>query len=76
MNVKVFMRVSLPVELQKAFLQHVRDFDIANPGCHLEVAFDGPEMPLADMVQLLAVNPELAFATIFERAKWEKPDEN
>ncbi len=50
---KVFIRATIPPELQQKWLQHVRDFDAANPGCHFEVMVDA----------------KLTFSQIFERKK-------
>jgi hypothetical protein len=71
MSVKIFTVAHVPEELQQAWLQHLRDFDTAHPGCHFEVGLDGPDTPLADMVRLLQVEPGLTFTQIFERTKWK-----
>lgn len=64
----IFTRARVPPELENAWLQHLRDFDTAHPGCHFEVAFDGaPGMTIADMVERLRVEPGLTFQQIFER---------
>jgi hypothetical protein len=73
MTVKIFTVAHVPEELQQAWLQHLRDFDTAHPGCHFEVGVDGPDMPLADMVRLVQVEPGLTFTQIFERTKWRTP---
>jgi hypothetical protein len=72
-KLKIFTVASVPPELEQAWLQHLRDFDTAHPGCHFEVGIDGPEMTLADMVQRLQVDPALSFIEIFDRTKWAKP---
>lgn len=64
---KIFTVAHVPDELGQAWLQHLRDFDIAHPGCHFEVGFDAPGMPLAEMVEMLKLDPELSFTQIFER---------
>ena len=33
----IITRVLIPEALTKAWLQHVRDFDIAHPGCHFDM---------------------------------------
>ena len=68
-RLKVFITAHVPPELQRAFLQHVRDFDTAHPGCHFEIGIDGPDIQLAEAVEQLRIDPALTFATIFERAK-------
>jgi hypothetical protein len=62
----------VPEELQQAWLQHLRDFDTAHPGCHFEVGIDGPEATSAERIR---VEPGLTFTKIFERTKWQKPPE-
>jgi hypothetical protein len=66
---KIFIAAQVPPELQRAFLQHVRDFDIAHPGGHFEMGIDGPDIPLAEMVEQLRIDPALNFAAIFDRAR-------
>jgi hypothetical protein len=49
----IMLLASVPPELQQAFLQHVRDFDAAHPGCHFKIAVDAPDVPLASMIEML-----------------------
>jgi hypothetical protein len=69
MTVKVFTIAHVPEELRQAWLQHLRDFDTAHPGCHFEVAIDAPDSSLAEMVEALRVNPEMTFQQIIERER-------
>ena len=69
MQVKVFIRAHIPPELMQKWLQHVRDFDIANQGCHFEVMADAPDEPLMEMLKKLQVEPKLTFSQIFERKR-------
>lgn len=73
MTVKIFTVAHVPADLSKAWLQHLRDFDAAHPGCHFEVGIDGPETSITEMVERLQVEPKLSFTKIFERTKWAKP---
>lgn len=66
---KVYTIAHVPDDLRQAWLQHLRDFDTAHPGCHFEVAVDAPNATLADMIQTLVLNPKLDFMQIFERGK-------
>ena len=75
MNVTIFTRATVPEKLQQKWLQHLRDFDSANPGCHFEVGIDGPDEPFADVIKRLTVEPGLNFTKIFGRAKWAPGDE-
>jgi hypothetical protein len=64
---KFFITAHIPAALERGLLQHVRDFDTANPGCHFEIGIDGPDRPLVEMVEMLRVDPALTFTKIFER---------
>lgn len=72
--ITIFTRAHMPDELQQQWLQHLRDFDTAHPGCHFEVGVDGgPDTPFHDMIRLLQVEPGLTFTKLFARTKWSKP---
>jgi len=59
--------INVPDELGHAWLQHMRDFDIAHPGCEFMTLAHGPDMSTEEMRALLnQVAPTFAF-------KWEKP---
>jgi len=64
---KIFTVAHVPAELQKAWLQHLRDFDTAHPGCHFEVMADAPDMPMSEIIETLQLNPGLDFQAIFKR---------
>ena len=72
MTTIIFTRAHLPDGLSQKWLQHLRDFDAAHPGCHFEVGVDGPEEPFAELIRKLTVEPGLTWTKIFERAKWSK----
>lgn len=71
--IKIFTVAHLPEELSQAWLQHLRDFDTAHPGCHFEVGIDGPEESMSQMIDRLQVEPKLDFTQIFGRTKWTEP---
>lgn len=73
MTIKVFTVAHIPVELEQPWLQHLRDFDTAHPGCHFEVGIDGPEESITEMIERIRVTPKLNFTKIFSRTKWTKP---
>jgi hypothetical protein len=64
---KIFTVAEIPDELAQAWLQHLRDFDTAHPGCHFQVFADAPNVSMADMVAVLKVEPKLTFQQIFDR---------
>jgi hypothetical protein len=68
MTVKIFTIAHVAPELQNAWLQHLRDFDTANPGCHFEICVDGPpEQTLVEIVEILRLDPALSFTEFFKR---------
>lgn len=68
-TIKVFTVAHVPPELQQKWLQHLRDFDVAHPGCHFEVLIDAPEMSLSEMVERMQVEPKLTFTKILRRGE-------
>jgi hypothetical protein len=66
---KIFTIAHVPPELEQAWLQHLRDFDVANPGCHFEVGIEAPEATLQEAIERLRVEPGLTFTEIFERKR-------
>lgn len=75
MTTRIFTIAHIPKELHQAWLQHLRNFDVAHPGCHFEVMSDAPDLTLAQAVELVRVNPELTFTQIFERVRTRRLDE-
>ena len=67
---KIHTTSHVPVELRQAWLQHLRDFDTAHPGCHFEVLIDTPStVTVGEMIETLRVEPELSVVEIIERKK-------
>ena len=64
---KIFTVADVPDELAQAWLQHLRDFDVAHPGCHFEVMADAEHLTVREMVEILKVNPGLKFEQIINR---------
>lgn len=67
MKVKIFTIAEVPEGLEQKWLQHLRDFDTANPECHFVVCEDAPNTTMAEMMEMLKVEPALTFTEIFER---------
>lgn len=61
--IKVFIIAHIAPELQQRWLQHLRDFDTANPGCHFEVMADAPDVSMRDIVERM----KLTFEQVFTR---------
>jgi hypothetical protein len=68
--VKIIAQCDIPDKLANAWLQHLRDFDAAHPGCHFEVMMQsGRTVPVREMVESLKVEPELSIEEVFERKR-------
>lgn len=68
MTSKIYTIAHVPDGLLQQWLQHLRDFDTAHPGCHFQVCLDGPpSLTMAEMMERIRVEPDLTFEQIFER---------
>ena len=57
----------LPVELIEAWMQHVRDFDAAHPGCHFYMQARG-EWSADEMTEMLRrIDPPLPHITTVKK---------
>jgi len=63
MRARVFAVAHLPEELVKPWLQHMRDFDTAHPGCHFEIAITANSDTL-DAVEALKLDPPFNFTMV------------
>jgi hypothetical protein len=64
---KVFIIGHVTPDLERAFLQYVRDFDTNHPGCHFQIAVHGPSMTIEEMMEAVRIDPPLTFTKVFER---------
>jgi len=65
---RIFTVAEVPRDLEQQWLQHLRDFDTAHPDCHFQVMVDAPpSRSLAEMIQMIQLEPGLDFQQIFER---------
>lgn len=67
--IKVFTVAHVPAALAQPWLQHLRDFDVAHPGCHFEVLTESPTLSSREMIAMTVVEPGLTFTEIIERTK-------
>ena len=67
--VKIFTVAEMPEKLAQAWLQHLRNFDNANPGCHFQVLGDAPDTPMTEIFEMLRVDPGFDFHKVLERGK-------
>jgi hypothetical protein len=57
----VQIKAELPDELAQAWLQHIRDFDAANPGCHFQITAFSAEIRTDEMARILeSLDPPFA----------------
>jgi hypothetical protein len=64
---KIFTIADVPEDLAQKWLQHLRDFDAANPGCHFEVRAGAPAWSVAEIIERITVDPASSFTYLFER---------
>lgn len=59
---RVLIFADLPDDaVAKAWMQHVRDFDTAHPGCTFRVAGNAPDLTLAQLMDAVKVDPPLPY---------------
>jgi hypothetical protein len=59
---KILTIADVPDELAQEWLQHLRDFDAAHPGCHFDIAANAPNVSSgAAMEMLLEIEPPFPF---------------
>lgn len=65
---KICTIADIPDELGNAWLQHLRDFDAAHPGCHFQVMADAPDLNMREVAEMLAINPKLGFVDVIKKS--------
>jgi hypothetical protein len=75
MTIKLFVIAHISEGLEQPWFQHLRDFDMAHPGCHFEVCADAPDKPLSEIIEMMQINPGLDFAAVFERQREGNDDD-
>lgn len=67
-KIKILTLAEVPPELAHAWLQHLRDFDAANPGCHFEVkVYDATDRPLDEIREILNIDPPLLHQAVIRK---------
>ncbi|HEX8836754.1 MAG TPA: hypothetical protein VF748_07450 [Candidatus Acidoferrum sp.] len=66
---KICTVADVPPELVEAWVQHLRDFDAAHPGCHFRVVAKLPdEVSTREMMDMLdRIDPTLPYRRIVRR---------
>lgn len=52
-------------ETGKRWLQHMRDFDTANDGCHFQVLANAPDLNLDQVKEMLNISPGFDLRSVF-----------
>lgn len=66
--ISITSRASVPIELANAWLQHLRNFDAAHPGCHFQVWMASPdETTIDEVLKMLTVDPPIPVIGIVPR---------
>ena len=69
---KIITQAQIPDELARDWLQHLRDFDVAHPGCHFEVTMTTDRsVSVREMVEIMRVEPALSMVEILDRKRDE-----
>ena len=58
-KVKIFLLAHLSEDDVSAFLEHIRDFDLAHRSCYFDMAADAPELSPANLMDLMDIDPPL-----------------
>ena len=66
---KIFTVAYVTDDLAQAWLQHLRDFDAKHPHCHFQVMADVPNKPMAEIIEMVRLNPALDFSAVLERKR-------
>ena len=62
--ITIITTANLPDDDARAWLQYVRDFDVAHPGCHFKIDVDAPNMSTADALAAVQIEPPLDFQMV------------
>ena len=67
---RIVTEADVPDELAREWLQHLRNFDTAHPGCHFDVIMETERpVPMAEMVETVRVEPELDIVKLISKDK-------
>jgi len=66
-KVKIHTIADVPVDVADAWLQHLRDFDTAHPGCHFQVFALAPEMTIEEVRHMMDIDPPLPVKNIYRK---------
>ena len=55
----IYTKAIVPDDMQQAWLQHLRDFDVAHTGCHFEVVMESETKTVGDLMRSVDIHPPL-----------------
>ena len=64
---KTFIIGHLPDGLEKTFIQYIRDFDVAHPGCYFDIVIEAPNKSVIEAIEMLRVDPDFTFVRVLKR---------
>lgn len=56
-------------DVAQKFMQHIRDFDTANPNCDFSCRFVAPDTPMEKVKEWMTVTPPFPFQAIIPRKR-------
>jgi hypothetical protein len=63
---KICTIADVPDQLGQAWLQHLRDFDAAHPGCVFRIEAAAPDMRTSEVLDAMKIDPPLAETTVID----------
>lgn len=69
-RIKLCILADIPedADVHHSLLQHIRNFDVAHPGCHFEITEHLPNISLQEAIDILRrVNPELKYFNVITK---------
>jgi hypothetical protein len=64
---KLVIAATVPDTMLGEWLQHLRDFDAAHPGCHFSLVADAPELSLSEVEAVIDIDPPFAQRLVLKR---------
>ena len=69
MTTTIYVKATVPDDLAQGWLQHLRDFDTAHPGCHFEVVVESETKSVGDVMRTIDIHPALATQFFAQRKR-------
>ena len=56
---KILVIAEIPDDKAQMFFQHIRDFDVAHPGCKFQAIANAPDRSIEELKEMLDIQPPL-----------------